>query len=93
MTVNEAIRLSRKRVSICSFGRGQHVVHCWSPQHNATWVSQPMDWHRASATAREDRIRVALSLLGVEDSNGEANFLAYEPGSWDVLVKDYAGRN
>jgi hypothetical protein len=91
MTVNEAIRTARQRVSLCSFGR-QYTVHCWSPEHNATWVSHPMDWFRARAIARVDRIRNALFLLGIEDAGWEATNLAEQTGTWESLVRSFVSK-
>ena len=45
MTLTQAIKRARERVTIVPQGR-DYVLHTWSPKHNATWVSHSMDWGR-----------------------------------------------
>src|SRR6185437_11222321 len=89
MTITEAIKTARQRVTIISYGLGQFQVHTYLPERNATWMGNMTNHAMAIATARENKIRIALELMGVEDAGMEANILCQDEGRFEDVVRSF----
>ncbi len=88
MTLQDAIKRARRRVSIVNQG-SQYVLHTWSPRHNAVFVSHCMDYSRVRACAREALMREALEALSVDDADAKAFVLSEHEGTWTDLVRGF----
>jgi hypothetical protein len=75
MTPSQAIKIAASRVYIVQQGRGEYVLHTWSTDHQAWWVSHPRDRSSVFAAAWEAKVREALELLGWDriEAGAEAN--------------------
>ena len=98
LSPQKAIDIARSRVSIVSNGARQWTVHTWSPKHNATWMSHSMPIEAAKLAAYEDRVRIALELLEIEDAGALANMAAHDGMSgyrldWRKVVRDLASKH
>lgn len=97
MTISRAIRIAQGRVSIVPQGH-QYVVRTWSPKHDATWQSDLMDRDRAHAYAWEQRVHLALDLVGCEDAQALAASAAEKAAGdpkrpdWRSIARDIAIR-
>jgi hypothetical protein len=93
MNTKQAIATAQEQVRLVRLG-DQWTVHRWSPKMNATWVSHPMEHSAAQIQAWEDKVRIALDLLGVDDPGAEANIAAYDAGhsgeDWRTAVRRLA---
>lgn len=91
MTRTQALATARSRVSMEPLGN-QWTVYTWSPKHNATWTSPGMDYWHARNAVWENRVCVALELLGIENAGERAYRAAHDAdyrdiGGWQKAVR------
>jgi hypothetical protein len=93
MTPSQAIKRAAARVRIIPQGRGEYVLHTWSAERCAWWVSHSMDRSRVFAAAWEAKLREALELLGWDRIEAGAEASAEVQGAgigredWRVVVR------
>jgi hypothetical protein len=92
MTTAEAIREASKKVRVHHYGPNQWKVMHWSARHNAWWDGDITNRPTAMMAAFENRIKIALELLGNDADDASTSAYMYlnnsYPCDWRQCVRD-----